>query len=147
MAYVACDPASLAPGVRAAVADLDPNLAIYNVLTMKEVIARQTWFYTVFGTFFMAFGTAALFRWLEVGRSRWLFVAGLAGGASLLIKIVGLYYVAGGLLFIAYYEACCTGSALEVASTTRDRGYRALVTAGALLLVTLVVRLVVRATT
>jgi len=55
------DPASLAPGVRAAVADLDPNLAIYNVLTMKEVIARQTWFYTVFGTFFMAFGTAALF--------------------------------------------------------------------------------------
>jgi putative ABC transport system permease protein len=28
---------------------------------MKRVIDRQTWFYTVFGTFFMAFGFCALF--------------------------------------------------------------------------------------
>jgi predicted permease len=55
------DPAALAPAVRSAVTTLDPNLAIYNVLTMPEVINRQTWFYTVFGTFFMAFGCAALF--------------------------------------------------------------------------------------
>jgi predicted permease len=55
------EPAALAPSVRSAVSALDPNLAIYNVLTMHEVISRQTWFYTVFGTFFMAFGCAALF--------------------------------------------------------------------------------------
>jgi predicted permease len=55
------EPAALAPSLRSAVAALDPNLAIYNVLTMPEVINRQTWFYTVFGTFFMAFGCAALF--------------------------------------------------------------------------------------
>lgn len=54
------DPAGLAPLVRAAVAGLDPDLAIYDVRTMRRVIERQTWFYTVFGTFFMAFGICAL---------------------------------------------------------------------------------------
>jgi len=66
------DPAALTPDVRAAVAALDDNLAIYNVLTMEEVIRRQTWFYTVFGTFFMAFGCIALL----------LAVAGLYGVMS-----------------------------------------------------------------
>ena len=28
---------------------------------MRRVIDRQTWFYTIFGTFFMAFGVCALF--------------------------------------------------------------------------------------
>ena len=37
------------------------------VTTMRLVIDRQTWFYTVFGTFFMAFGCCALF--LAVGRA------------------------------------------------------------------------------
>src|SRR6185295_7115808 len=40
---------------------LDPDLAIYEISTMQLVIDRQTWFYTVFGTFFMAFGCCALF--------------------------------------------------------------------------------------
>ena len=38
-----------------------PDLAIYDVSTMRVVIDRQTWFYTMFGTFFMAFGFCALF--------------------------------------------------------------------------------------
>jgi putative ABC transport system permease protein len=54
------EPAALTPDVRSAVVGLDPNLAIYDVLTMNEVIRRQTWFYTIFGTFFMAFGCIAL---------------------------------------------------------------------------------------
>ncbi len=66
------EPAALAPPLRAAVAGLDRNLAIYEVLTMSQVISRQTWFYTVFGSFFMAFGCAALF----------LAVAGLYGVMS-----------------------------------------------------------------
>ena len=28
---------------------------------MRTIIGQQTWFYTVFGTFFMAFGCCALF--------------------------------------------------------------------------------------
>ena len=40
---------------------LDADLAIYDINTLRWVIDRQTWFYTVFGTFFMAFGVCALF--------------------------------------------------------------------------------------
>jgi ABC-type antimicrobial peptide transport system permease subunit len=55
------DPAALTSLVRSAVAALDANLAIYQIDTLRTVIDRQTWFYTVFGTFFMAFGICALF--------------------------------------------------------------------------------------
>jgi ABC-type antimicrobial peptide transport system permease subunit len=54
------EPGGMASLVRAAVASLDADLAIYEINTMRWVIDRQTWFYTVFGTFFMAFGICAL---------------------------------------------------------------------------------------
>jgi predicted permease len=57
----AADPMSMAAHVRSAVSSLDPNLAIYQINTMRWVIDRQTRFYTVFGTFFMIFGVCALF--------------------------------------------------------------------------------------
>jgi predicted permease len=47
--------------VRSAVAELDEGLAIYEVATMRSVIARQSMFYRIFGSFFMAFGACALF--------------------------------------------------------------------------------------
>ena len=55
------DAAGMTPLIRSAVTSLDPNLAIYEISTMRAVIDRQTWFYTIFGTFFMAFGICALF--------------------------------------------------------------------------------------
>jgi putative ABC transport system permease protein len=55
------DAAAMTSFVRSAVTSLDPELAIYEIETMSRVIDRQTWFYTVFGTFFMAFGFCALF--------------------------------------------------------------------------------------
>jgi predicted permease len=55
------EPAAATSSVRAAVAALDADLALYDISTMRLVIDRQTWFYTVFGTFFMAFGVCALF--------------------------------------------------------------------------------------
>ena len=55
------EPAAMTSLVRSAVASLDNDLAIYDIDTMRRVIDRQTWFYTVFGTFFMAFGVCALF--------------------------------------------------------------------------------------
>ena len=54
------DPAAVTSLVRSAVASLDPNLAIFDVQTMRRVIEQQTWFYRVFGTFFTAFGICAL---------------------------------------------------------------------------------------
>jgi predicted permease len=54
------DAAAVTPNLRAAVASLDPNLAIFDNSAMRRVIERQTWFYTTFGTFFMIFGICAL---------------------------------------------------------------------------------------
>jgi len=55
------DPMAMAPLVREAVRSLNPNLPIYNVLTMDRVIREAGWFYQVFGTLFIVFGAAALF--------------------------------------------------------------------------------------
>lgn len=54
------DSAAVTSAMRAAVASLDADLAVYEVATLRSVIDRQTWFYSVFGTFFMAFGFCAL---------------------------------------------------------------------------------------
>jgi putative ABC transport system permease protein len=70
------EPSSMAAPVREAVVALDKDLAIYQVLTMREVIRTQSWFYTVFGTFFMAFGCIALF----------LAIAGLYGVMSFAVS-------------------------------------------------------------
>ncbi len=69
-------PASMTPAVREAVASLDKDLALYQVLSMEEVIRVQSWFYTIFGTFFMAFGCIAPF----------LAVAGLYGVMSFAVS-------------------------------------------------------------
>jgi len=47
--------------VRAAVGAIDPNLPIFDVMSMGGVIDQQTWFYNVFGKLFMVFGFTALF--------------------------------------------------------------------------------------
>ena len=55
------DPLALTAAVRGAVADLDRNLPIYNVNTLKQVLDANTWGWRVFGTLFTVFGAAALF--------------------------------------------------------------------------------------
>jgi putative ABC transport system permease protein len=55
------NPLALTAGVREAVRALNPNLPIYDVYSMKGALARDTWFYGVFGTLFIVFGAAALF--------------------------------------------------------------------------------------
>lgn len=54
-------PMRITPDVRAAVESLDRNLPIFEVLSMEDVIAKETWFYWLFGNLFMVFGFAALF--------------------------------------------------------------------------------------
>jgi len=53
--------AGTASALRAALASLDPDLALYDVRSMQAVVDQQTMFYSVFGTFFFAFGCAGLF--------------------------------------------------------------------------------------
>ena len=62
--------------------------------------AMPSWY----NLFFATFGAAALLRFLEVRTRRWLFVAGICGGISILIKVIGAYYIAGALLFLAFLE-------------------------------------------
>jgi hypothetical protein len=53
-------------------------------------------------TFLATFGIAALFRQLETGRRRWLFIAGLCGGTSIAVKSVGIYFVAAALIYFVF---------------------------------------------
>jgi len=62
--------------------------------------AMPSWY----NLFFATFGLAALLRYLEVQSGRWLVVAGICGGISILFKMTGLYFVAGTLLFLAFHE-------------------------------------------
>ena len=55
-----------------------------------------------YNLFFATFGVLFLLRWNETGASRWLVLAGLAGGVSFLFKLSGLFYVAGAALFLLY---------------------------------------------
>jgi predicted permease len=54
------EPGAMTSLLRSAVNSLDPELALYEISTLQRVMDRQTWFYTVFGTFFMLFGICAL---------------------------------------------------------------------------------------
>lgn len=62
--------------------------------------AMPSW-YTLF--LFTA-GAAALMAYIEDRRPRWLILAGLAGGAAITIKVIGLYYVAAALLLFVFLE-------------------------------------------
>jgi 4-amino-4-deoxy-L-arabinose transferase and related glycosyltransferases of PMT family len=55
-----------------------------------------------YNLFLAVFGVAALFRWIEVRHTRWLVAAGVAAGLSLIVKVIGLYLVAGVLLFLVW---------------------------------------------
>lgn len=62
--------------------------------------AMPSWY----NLFFATFGAAALLRYLEIRKRRWIFIAGVCGGISILIKVIGAYYIAGVLLSLAFVE-------------------------------------------
>jgi Dolichyl-phosphate-mannose-protein mannosyltransferase len=80
-----------------------------------------------YNLFLATFGAAALFRYLDTQQRRWLYIAGLFGGASFLIKVIGLYYVAGVLLFLVFREQALNRSTKsgEVFGSALYRGYLA----------------------
>jgi hypothetical protein len=94
-----------------------------------------------YNLFLATIGVAAVLRFLEDGRRRWLFAAGLAGGASFLVKVIGLYYVAGVLLFLVF-ESHARSRRAAGAEPGRGSVYAAFVTASLLLFVAALVSVV-----
>ena len=88
--------------------------------------AMPSWY----NLFFATFGAAALLHYLEVRTRRWLFIAGLCGGVSILIKVIGFYYIAGVLLFLAFLEQSANDYERQV-TEKNSWGYRVF-SAGAL---------------
>jgi putative ABC transport system permease protein len=54
-------PLAIADEARRAVAAIDSDLPIYDVMTMQRAISDETWFYWMFGILFMLLGVVALF--------------------------------------------------------------------------------------
>lgn len=106
--------------------------------------AMPSWY----NLFLATFGLGALLRFLEDGgdRRRWLVAAGIAGGLSFLVKVVGLYYVAGVLLFLVFHAHAMSRAmshTAEGANAPRGTGYATFVS-GALLLFVVALWSVVR---
>jgi hypothetical protein len=101
--------------------------------------AMPSWY----NLFFATWGVLALIRYTEKRQSRWLWLAGLAAGFSFLIKIAALYFIAAALLFFLFHEQSAADAG-EAASSSRGGGvlYRLFVTAGLLLFLIALVRLV-----
>jgi len=79
--------------------------------------AMPSWY----NLFFATFGAAALLRHLETKTRRWLIIAGICGGVSILIKVIGAYYVAGALLFLAFVEQSESSTGNAKASSSAQR--------------------------
>jgi len=82
---------------------------------------------------------AALSAYITDRASKWVFLAGLSGGLSFLVKVAALYYVLGAFLFFLFLEQ----------STDKDEDgkrrtfiYSTCAVAALLLVSTMVVRLV-----
>ena len=60
--------------------------------------AMPSWF----NLFFAVLGAAALLRYHETERTRWLVMAGLCGGFSITVKIVGFFFAAAAIAFLLY---------------------------------------------
>jgi predicted permease len=58
--HAGAQPAALADSVRAAVADIDPNLPMQDVISLEERLARSRWGYSLFGSVFSLFGAIGL---------------------------------------------------------------------------------------
>jgi len=62
--------------------------------------AMPSWYILFLGTF----GVAALLRYIDDPRNRWLVLAGVAGGLTVLAKVSGIFFIAGAAMFLVQRE-------------------------------------------
>lgn len=80
--------------------------------------AMPSWY----NLFLATLGTAALLRYLETCRRRWLVAAGFCGGASVLFKIIGIYFLAAAGLFLVALQQSRTSDGAAVSAVERGVG-------------------------
>jgi len=104
--------------------------------------AMPSWY----SLFLYTAGTAALCRYVEDRRRRWLVIAGVAGGMAITIKVTGLYYVAAVLLLLVFLEQQDADAASRADRGTRAAGrpYRIGVAGMLLVFVAALARLILR---
>ncbi|HET7456909.1 MAG TPA: glycosyltransferase family 39 protein [Gemmatimonadaceae bacterium] len=113
-------------------------------LSVPEYPAAMPSWYNLF---LATFGVAALLRFVDTERRRWLFVAGLAGGLSILVKVIGLYFVGAAVLFVVFREqgaAAGDDGAVAGGGRRRDRAYSAFVIVSLAIFVVLLLGLIWR---
>ena len=71
--------------------------------------AMPSWY----NLFLATFGLAALFFYINTQKLRWLLLAGILGGASLLIKVSGLFFISAALLLLLYRSQQVPGTVLN----------------------------------
>ena len=94
---------------------------------------------------FLAVGAVwGLARYLESPRTRWLVFAGACAGASILMKVIGLYTLAGLLLAVGFLEQDAAGTAEDSTGPVREvlRWYSVVLTTAAVVLVLMIVGLI-----
>jgi len=99
--------------------------------------AMPSWY----NLFLATFGTLALLRFTDTRAKRWLVLAGALGGLSILVKVVGLYFLAGAALYLLHDEA---NQARGTDGRGGDGAYRAIALAGCAGMATAVAWLVLR---
>jgi hypothetical protein len=94
-----------------------------------------------FNLFLALIGVASILNWIEKRRAIWLVAAGAAAGASIAVKIVGLYFVAAAVMFFVWQVQDDVRAAPD-GRRTAARGYAWMITAGMLGFLALVGQLV-----
>lgn len=92
--------------------------------------AMPSWY----NLFFATFGAAALLRYIDARKARWLVAAGMCGGVSIVIKVIGAYYIAAVLLFLVFLEQSDEQSERESDATGKGVVPYRIFTASALIL-------------
>ena len=99
--------------------------------------AMPSWY----NLFLATFGVATVLRYIDSGRTRWLILAGICGGLSCVVKIVGVYYVGAMLIFLAYREQDLSRGP-EKEQRRRTWGYSLFISASLALFVVVIVALI-----
>ena len=101
--------------------------------------AMPSWY----NLFLATFAIAALSRYVETDRRRWIFAAGVAIALSVLVKVVGIYLIAGALLFFVQEEQLAAAGDLATFARV-GRSYSLFVVAALALFVVALAALVYR---